>query len=124
MDVMTMISTVFNKKKPFLYDNRSKYNNLLFRELKLGIIGEGQTFGDTDASRGRNYLYTLRTHSSKSSVYSINTVEFMNHLAACSKLYELKMYQYIQDKKLINQLALNLKNYLEGLNMENRKLEN
>jgi len=48
----------------------------------------------------------------------------MNHLAACSKLYELKMYQYIQDKKLINQLALNLKNYLEGLNMENRKLEN
>lgn len=47
----------------------------------------------------------------------------MNHLASCSKLYELKMYQYIQDNKLVNQLALNLKNYIEGINMENRNLE-
>ena len=91
--------------------------------IKVGIIGEGQTFGDTDASRGRNYLYTLRTHSMHSSVYSINTTEFMNHLASCSKLYELKMYQYIQDNKLVNQLALTLRNYIEGINMENRNLE-
>lgn len=71
MEVMEMIAGVFNKKRPFSYANRTKNNQALVRELKVGIISKGQTFGDIDASRNRNYLYTFRTLTSEASVYSI-----------------------------------------------------
>lgn len=87
-----MIAGVFDKKRPFSYANRSKNNQPLFRELKVGIISKGQTFGDCDASRNRNYLFTLRTITADACVYSINAVEFINHVAACTKMYQLKMH--------------------------------
>ena len=91
------------------------------RELKLGIISKGQTFGDIDASRNRNYLYSLRTLTGEASVYSINAIEFMNHVAACTKLHELKMFTTVQDNKLVNQLGVNLRSTLDGMNLHNKE---
>jgi hypothetical protein len=81
MMVMEMIAKVYDKSRPFSVANRSKFNQPIARELNVNIISKGQTFGDTDASRYRNYMYTLRTSSNSGSYYWINTVEFMNHVA-------------------------------------------
>lgn len=86
----------------------------------MGIVSKGQTFGDTDACRDRNYMYTLKTVSAGASAWTLNKTEFLNHVAACSKLHELKMFTLLSDTKLVNQLAANLRNNLDGLKLDIR----
>ena len=45
----------------------------------------------------------------------------MNQVAACSKLFELKLYQKGMDEKYVNQLASNLRCVVDGGNINNKK---
>ena len=67
-------------KVPLKEKHRSKYNQHSIKEVKIGVLGSGKTFGDIDAYKKRGYMYTLRTASSKVLLYEIYASDFMNLL--------------------------------------------
>ena len=48
----------------------------------------------------------------------------MNHVAACTKLHELKMFTHLNDTKLANQMALSLRTLLAGMTLAPKQIGN
>lgn len=72
------------------------------REANIAIIGSGKTFGDIDAYKKRNYLYSLKSCSSNVRYYEIDASKFVMHLCSHGKESQFKRWQKKQDMVLIN----------------------
>ena len=58
--------------------------------MKVANIGKGQTFGDIDAYRRRNYMYSLKTASLGAEFYQVDAEKFVMLLEANQRLKQFK----------------------------------
>ena len=84
----------------------------------MGIIGSGKTFGDCDAYKNRGYTYSLRTSTSNTEVYMLNTKNFLLFIRGHGKELDFKAWARQQDTTLINKLAANLVHSFNGMNID------
>jgi hypothetical protein len=99
---------------------KSKFNQASIKEVKVGIIGAGMSFGDVDTHKKRNYMYTLRTLCSDCSVLEINARDFMTQINICNKETQLAKFSKSQDSIYINKLAHNIYNMFLGMNIDGK----
>ena len=59
---------------------RHQFKNI--SNLTVGYIGIGNVFGDADVIMNRNYLYTLKVATAKSSVYLLKAAHFWKFMPA------------------------------------------
>ena len=75
-----LATTNLGNQEPFKDKHRSKFHQESIREAKLGYLGPGRTFGETDAYRKRAYMYTLRTASRQVLYYTVEASAFIVHI--------------------------------------------
>ena len=92
MTVQHYLAQNIDLRVHFKDKHRSKYNQQSIKEVKVGIIGSGQTFGDIDAYRQRGYMYTLRTASSNCVFYECDARDFVTHIKSINKEREFKRW--------------------------------
>lgn len=84
-------------RTPFKEKNRSKFNQQPLKEIRMGILGQWQTFGDIDSYRQRKYLYTMRTYSSDVILYEFPVQDFVLHLKSNERELSFRKWQRIQN---------------------------
>ena len=77
VSVQHYLRQFINTNKTFKDQHRSMFYQKSLKEVKIGIIGPGTSFGDIDASRNRHYMYTLRTASIHCKIFEINANDFI-----------------------------------------------
>ena len=87
-----MLNQFVDTKQSFLTRQKSKFNQASIKEVKVGIVGQGKSFGDVDLHRKRKYMYTLRSLSSDCSVYMINKKDFIDHISLANRETQLAKY--------------------------------
>lgn len=87
-----------NPKVSFKDKHRSKFNQRSIKEIKLGVLGSGCTFGDVDAYRSRGYMYTLRTVSQDVHLFEIQTSDFLNMLKGHGREPEFRRWAKAHDQ--------------------------
>ena len=97
IDVQTYLSRHVETRTGFNERHRSKYNQLSFKEIVVAFIGKGMTYGDIDAFKQRNYMFTLRARSRHVRYWEINAQKFVMHLQSCNRLNGFKNWQKEQD---------------------------
>lgn len=75
--VQAFLRNHLDTKESFSEAHRSKFRQQCIKEVKVGLIGPGRTFGDIDAMKNRDYMYTLRTASSDCVIYELETHNFL-----------------------------------------------
>ena len=85
LSVQALLNQHVDTRKSLLEKQKSKFNQASIKEVKVGIIGQGQSFGDIDVLRKRKYMYTLRTLSSDCQAYEISVKDFNHHLCIVNK---------------------------------------
>jgi len=70
-NVHAYLRSFINTKVTFKDKHRSQFNQRAFKEIKVGVFGPGLTFGDQDTFNDRKYLYTMRTKTSRVTVWEI-----------------------------------------------------
>ena len=78
LSVQQFLSTNIDTRSNFQEEHRSKFNQKSIKEAKIQIIGVGKSFGDIDAYKQRNYMYTLRSLSNNVVIYEVESVRFIN----------------------------------------------
>lgn len=73
MTVHQFLSENFDTQVNFKEKSRTVSNQSVIKEIKVGVLGSGQTFGDLDAYKERGYMYSLRTFSRHVEYYEIST---------------------------------------------------
>lgn len=81
-------------------------------------MGRAQVFGDIDAYRERDFVFSLRSASKSCSFYEIEARDFVMHLKSHGKEREFKKWQSKKDQEMINKLASNLFNIVKGMNVD------
>ena len=93
IDVQSFLSRVVETRTGFNERHRSKYNQMSFKEILVSFIGKGMTFGDIDAFKQRNYMFTLRARSRHVRYLEINSQKFVMHLMSCGRVNAFKIWQ-------------------------------
>ena len=88
------------------------------KEVKIGIIGPGTSFGDIDASRNRHYMYTLRTASIRCKIFEINASDFICFIKSHGKENQFNKWALEKDQQLINVLASGVFFSFRGMNVD------
>ena len=56
---------------------RSESNQPFISEIKIGVIGPGTVFGETDVFFGRNNIYSVKSITPNSSYFQIKAEDFL-----------------------------------------------
>ena len=84
---------------------RSEYNQSYFKEISLGVIGEGKIFGVSDAWLNRKNIYTLKTKTPEAKVFMLNASEFRRWLEDIQN--EKKKFDFTKICKEIDEMRAN-----------------
>ena len=82
--VHNFLRSFIDTKLNYKDKHRSSFNQTAFKEIKLGVYGPGTIYGDIDALRKRQYLFTMRVLTSGVKVWQIDSGVFMRHVRASS----------------------------------------
>ena len=84
-------------RQNFKEQHRSLFNQKSISELKVTILGRGMSFGDIDAYKDRNYMYTYKTVSNNVKMYQIDANDFVMYLRSNAKVKQFERWQKKED---------------------------
>ena len=101
-DVQGFLARQVDQKQGFRKKQRSRYNQQAFREALVGVYGVGKTFGDIDAYKNRNYMYTLRARTRCVRFWEMDAEKFILHVKCFGRERAFNLWQQQQEEDMIN----------------------
>ena len=97
MTVHQYMSQNLDTRVNFKEKSRTLSNQSVIKQIKVGVLGAGQTFGDIDAYKERGYMYSLRTFSRHVEYYEISTEKFIMLINSVGKYKRFATYCKIHE---------------------------